>query len=229
MKKVLYLFVLSFFFAGCKKDIPLKACFDFTPDNSAPTTLITFTNCSDIATEYRWDFGDGSGTSILVSPTYSYSLPGTYVVKLTVSGNGKSTTTTRAIVVSACPDGYEGPNCTTPAWARFYGTYDVSEVLTKAGGGTVSGQYVMTLNGAQYGNPKGIVLREDAPPKGFELSGTVNGNQIAFDTFTPGSTSVTISNATASLSTDGRTLTLNYTRNDPNSNSGTVVATGIRR
>jgi gliding motility-associated-like protein len=34
---------------------------------------------------YSWDFGDGSPTGIQASPVYTYSNPGTYIVKLTIT------------------------------------------------------------------------------------------------------------------------------------------------
>jgi PKD repeat protein len=60
----------------------------------APLT-VTFTNTStgDYATSL-WDFGDGI-TSVLTSPTHTYSLPGVYTVTLTISGPGGTDTLPR--------------------------------------------------------------------------------------------------------------------------------------
>lgn len=44
---------------------------------------VTFTNSSTNAASYIWDFGDGTGSSIDMNPTYSYSSSGTFDVKLT--------------------------------------------------------------------------------------------------------------------------------------------------
>lgn len=43
---------------------------------------ITFTNTSVNAVQYLWDFGDGSGSSSLRDPIYTYSDTGTYLVQL---------------------------------------------------------------------------------------------------------------------------------------------------
>lgn len=43
---------------------------------------VTFTNTSQNATTYAWDFGDGT-TSSVVDPTHEYTQPGSYQVKLT--------------------------------------------------------------------------------------------------------------------------------------------------
>jgi gliding motility-associated-like protein len=43
--------------------------------------VLTTTNTSTGASQYLWYFGDGS-TSVLTSPSYTYSLPGTYTISL---------------------------------------------------------------------------------------------------------------------------------------------------
>ena len=48
---------------------------------------ITFTNHSQNATSYLWDFGDGN-TSAALNPSHSYILPGSYTVKLIAYGDG---------------------------------------------------------------------------------------------------------------------------------------------
>ncbi|WP_339811924.1 PKD domain-containing protein [uncultured Imperialibacter sp.] len=64
---------------------------------------IQFTNLSsgvDIS-GYSWDFGDGSGISIMENPSHSFSVTGTYTVGLTVTNlTGCSTTFSQDIVVS---------------------------------------------------------------------------------------------------------------------------------
>lgn len=42
---------------------------------------VDFSNLSQFASEYRWDFGDGT-TSIQTNPSHTYTLPGTYQVRL---------------------------------------------------------------------------------------------------------------------------------------------------
>ena len=58
-----------------------------TPSFTSSSTNLdaTFTDASTGATGYLWDFGDGSGTSTLANPTYTYATTGTYTVCLTVT------------------------------------------------------------------------------------------------------------------------------------------------
>ena len=50
-------------------------------DSCAPFPVV-FTNASTGAASYLWDFGDGSPTSTLFSPSHTFTLPGTYTVTL---------------------------------------------------------------------------------------------------------------------------------------------------
>jgi gliding motility-associated-like protein len=43
---------------------------------------VTFTNGSTNATNYLWDFGDGSATTTSVSPSHTYTIAGTFTIKL---------------------------------------------------------------------------------------------------------------------------------------------------
>ena len=72
-------------------------------EGPAPHT-VRFTCTSDgQIKEHIWDFGDGSYLSTDVNPVHTYQLPGTYTVRLTVSGPGGTTTTerTECVTVSA--------------------------------------------------------------------------------------------------------------------------------
>lgn len=60
-----------------------------------PLTII-FTNGStnqSSQVDYLWDFGVGSATSNLESPSFTYTTPGTYTVSLTVTNNGQCSDT----------------------------------------------------------------------------------------------------------------------------------------
>jgi hypothetical protein len=67
---------------------PTAACFNL-PDTLCNTTTVTFENCSQSTTEYKWTFYDGSGsvmsTSTEFEPTVSYPAYGTYKVQLIAS------------------------------------------------------------------------------------------------------------------------------------------------
>ena len=68
------------------------------PIGSAPLT-VTFTNLSQFATSYAWDFGDGTNSTAATPPAKTYQA-GTYTVTLTATGPGGSNSTTRTVTVS---------------------------------------------------------------------------------------------------------------------------------
>lgn len=49
--------------------------------------VVDFTNTSLRATQYNWNFGDGSAPVSTPSPSHTYSASGTYVVRLTATGS----------------------------------------------------------------------------------------------------------------------------------------------
>jgi hypothetical protein len=102
MKKYLFpllLLLIMVIYAGCKKDDtdntdntgnPVAACATYT----APATIhvhdtISFHNCSENATSFGWNFGDG-GTSTDQNPSHSYDHSGKFTVVLTSYGEGFS-------------------------------------------------------------------------------------------------------------------------------------------
>ena len=69
--------------------------------NSTESTVketIQFSNTSQLAESYLWDFGD-TNSSIEMNPSHRYSNPGTYTVSLTAKGLGGEETTTQIITV----------------------------------------------------------------------------------------------------------------------------------
>ncbi len=65
---------------------------------TAQGLVVTFTNASQNATAYLWDFGDGI-TSTLENPVHTYAAAGTYTVTLMVTGPCGEDTATHSIVV----------------------------------------------------------------------------------------------------------------------------------
>jgi hypothetical protein len=59
---------------------------------------VEFTNGTEDADMYTWDFGDGN-TSEAAEPTHAWSTPGTYTVTLTVSDGTCTDTWTDVVVV----------------------------------------------------------------------------------------------------------------------------------
>jgi len=64
-----------------------KPAVSFTASNAVgfPTLKTVFTNSTKFANSYKWDFGDGSAISTLQNPEHSYTVVGTYNVKLTAT------------------------------------------------------------------------------------------------------------------------------------------------
>lgn len=79
------------FVSSCKKDpddvVVLDPIASFQFQVSATNFLeVTFTNFSQNATKYAWDFGDGK-TSTTKDPVHLYDAAGTYTVKLTATND----------------------------------------------------------------------------------------------------------------------------------------------
>lgn len=60
----------------------LKADFDYAYNGTDAPAEVSFTNKSEQATSYEWDFGDNAGTSNATNPKYIYQMSGTYTVTL---------------------------------------------------------------------------------------------------------------------------------------------------
>ncbi len=84
--------------SSCKKPDPVLANFTTDPTEVFAGETVQFTNASENANFYQWDFGDGS-SSILENPTHVYDSEGTYKVILTAIGDEDSNTASREIIV----------------------------------------------------------------------------------------------------------------------------------
>lgn len=67
-------------------------------------SLFTFNNTSTsgVGVTYHWNFGDNS-THNIANPTKIYSNPGTYIIVLTVTTSGGSSTATQTVIVNPSP------------------------------------------------------------------------------------------------------------------------------
>lgn len=107
MKKTYHLILyamLIFMSAACEKDENEKptACFLVESELIFENKQVNFTNCSESATAYFWEFGDGN-TSIDFHASHVFQEPGIYLVSLSVF-NGESTDTSeKEIVVKEDP------------------------------------------------------------------------------------------------------------------------------
>lgn len=78
------------------------ADFTMVKTNAKVNETIVFSNKSQYATTYLWDFGDGN-TSTDESPSYSYPIAGTYAVKLAATGEGNSSTVSKNLTIIPKP------------------------------------------------------------------------------------------------------------------------------
>jgi PKD domain len=122
MKKNIKLFPLllisvSTLLVQCKKDIvglngsASKADFTFAikplQDTLPFSYDVAFTNVSEEATQYQWDFGDNTPLSAEKNPIHKYNVGGDYAVRLTSVGtNGNNTITKRIFVIDACQNDF---------------------------------------------------------------------------------------------------------------------------
>lgn len=117
--KVAFMLYLSIFsFVSCTKEtvklsitdnnnipggtfLPGSSLFtaDFSFNQTAPLNA-RFINTSQNATQYSWDFGDGSALSAEVNPIHRYNNSGIYKVTLVASNAVVSDTITKDIVVN---------------------------------------------------------------------------------------------------------------------------------
>lgn len=125
---------------------PPTAQFSATPVTGLAPLTVAFTDASTgTVTSYAWDFNnDGTTDSTVQNPTNSYATPGTYTVKLTVTGPGGSDdeTKTSYITVSDAPT-----ISVTPATQSFplATTYDYQIVMNGAPNGLAGYDFVVSL------------------------------------------------------------------------------------
>ena len=104
------LLAMSFSFTSCKKDKgepELTAALSMEGNKRPAPTTIHFTNESENADSYLWDFGDGE-TSEEINPTHEYTEAGSYVVKLEASNEaGDSNSTNGYVTVYGTLTGWE--------------------------------------------------------------------------------------------------------------------------
>ena len=100
-----------------EQDPPPTASFDPNPSQGNAPLNVTFTNTSDPAVTYDWDFGNGQTISVnnTDSQNTTYTEEGTYIVTLTITDGNCTDQATQEIVVTLLkPLSYDLPNVFTP-------------------------------------------------------------------------------------------------------------------
>ena len=113
-----------------------------TPTTAFTSTVAgataTFTNSSANATNFVWDFGDGSGGS-QTNPSHTYAADGTYIVVLTATNSCGSTTYTQNVVIITSPNAGFTASTTTGCAALTVQFTDLSSGNTTAWNWTFPG------------------------------------------------------------------------------------------
>lgn len=93
-KNLIYLIpALFLLFASCAKEPTITSI-----GTAIDGYTVTFSSVVTDATDYTWDFGDGS-TSAEAAPVHTYTMSGTFSVRLTVSGKGGEISSTKEVKI----------------------------------------------------------------------------------------------------------------------------------
>jgi len=87
---------------ACKEEAVVPkplAAFSISKSSAGVNEPLSFTNTSQNANSFSWDFGDGN-TSTDENPTHVYSAAGTFNITLTASGEGGTHTASKSIIIS---------------------------------------------------------------------------------------------------------------------------------
>ncbi len=75
------------------------ADFTLTPSSGRAPVTVAFTNTSQGATSYSWNFGTSGLTSTLTNPSINFNVGGTYAITLTATNANGSKTVTKNITI----------------------------------------------------------------------------------------------------------------------------------
>ena len=84
---------------------PCQASFTVFPDSVNPMSFYFHNTSTGSPTSFLWNFGDGS-SSTLQHPQHTYALNGVYIVSLTISDSGCTSTTFDSLYVGGTPSLY---------------------------------------------------------------------------------------------------------------------------
>jgi PKD repeat protein len=128
---------------SCSKGPKPLAAFAFDRNEGLARDTVRFTNQSNDATVYLWDFGDDS-ISNAENPNHAYQKQGTYVVSLTATGQGGESTITHEIIVLPSLTGKWSSNFT------YFADYNgLMELIHSANGG-LTGSVQLTLTSESF-------------------------------------------------------------------------------
>lgn len=143
---------------SCKKDdnnnsesVAPVADFSYNLGNGVAPCTVTFTNSTKNANSYSWDFGNGE-TSTSKNPTCTYSASGSFIVKLTATGDGGSNSVSKTVVINGSSTLYyisymvDGVLITADSIKAIRDTISNPTTLTITGTGTPSDNNLPSIN-----------------------------------------------------------------------------------
>jgi hypothetical protein len=89
--------IIIIIFSACQKDLP-TASFTHSSDSYEAGDTVTFTSTSSKADNFKWDFGDGS-TSTVEHPWHVFNSTGSFDVSLKVSNDDGSDETSSSVTI----------------------------------------------------------------------------------------------------------------------------------
>lgn len=146
--------------SGCVKE-PIA---EITADKSEVETgeNVKFSNSSQEALSYEWNFGDGTIISTEKAPSHSWSTAGTYIVTMTAYSKKEKKKDEASLTVIV-----------NDINKKFIGFYSISSNYTSDFCGSGTGFYMLTVSAGNSGNK--IVI--DNLAEGFNnVIGTVTGS-----------------------------------------------------
>ena len=136
--------------------VPIVA-FTGSPVSGDVPLLVAFTNTSSNATNYLWDFGDGS-TSTEVNPSHTFAVAGSYNITLTATGSGGSASLIKVAYIAAGVPTVLTATITGPSAVELYKPYTYLIELNQAAPGSYDvdvmqggvKQYELTMKGGVF-------------------------------------------------------------------------------
>lgn len=124
----------------------LQVAFSADPDTGMAPLLVQFTNQSQPAIQYTWDFKDGNGSNF-TDPVHSFISPGTYLVTLVgEDGNGCLDTAFLSIYVKEDSINLVIPNVFTPNEDGLNTYFNVKGAGLKSVSGTIYSRWGAEIN-----------------------------------------------------------------------------------
>jgi len=197
IRQVLLVAGLTSLLVSCKKEEEAapRPVANFTPaggDCTAPCQ-VSFTNASQHATSYAWNFGDGA-TATEASPNHTYQAGGTFTVSLIAISRQGTDTTTHALIIQQAPAAplaaftVAGGDCTAPCQVSFTNASqhatsyawnfgdgatatEASPNHTYQAGGTFTVSLIATGPGGSHTLQQPVTIAHTAPVADFSFTG----------------------------------------------------------